>query len=122
MTAVLELDAPIAPTNTDDPGERSAVAIATSVGGHVFDVLSGRRTVREVDEHLSSRVAGLLLTTRLHAAQGPDHRVRSVHACPITEYAVEACMVVGTHDRVRALVLRVERDGEHWVCTRLSLV
>ncbi|MER7084102.1 hypothetical protein SAMN05421805_13044 [Saccharopolyspora antimicrobica] len=122
MTAVLTLDAPIAALTTDDPGGRSAVAIATHVGGHVFDVLSGRRTVHEIGEHVSARVAALLLTTRLHAAQGPEHRVRSVHACPITEFAVEACMVVGTHDRVRALVLRVERDGERWVCTRLSPV
>lgn len=122
MTAVLGPDAPTTPSPAADPAERSAVAIAASVGRPVFDVLIGRRSVRDASRHVSPHVAGLLLTTRLHAARGPEHRVRSVHACPITEFAVEACMVVGTHDRVRALVLRVERTGERWVCTRLSLV
>ncbi|MGW1681639.1 Rv3235 family protein [Saccharopolyspora sp. NPDC002376] len=122
MTAVLAPDAPTAPPAVEDLDERSAISVATCVGGYVFDALSGRRTVHDIGAHVSSRVARLLLNTRLDAAQGPEHRVRSVHACPITEFAVEACMVVGTNDRVRALVLRVERDGGRWVCTRLSLL
>ncbi|MDA3630321.1 Rv3235 family protein [Saccharopolyspora oryzae] len=122
MTAVLAPDAPPAPPAVEDLDERSAISVATSVGGFVFDALSGRRTVSDIGTCVSSRVARLLLTTRLDAARGPDHRVRSVHACPITEFAVEACMVVGTNDRVRALVLRIERGGGRWVCTRLSLL
>ncbi|MCI2422158.1 Rv3235 family protein [Saccharopolyspora sp. K220] len=116
MTAVLPLETPEA------VDECSASAVAAFVGAQVFDVLSGRKPVHQVREHVSGHVAGLLLATRLHAAQGPDYRLRSVHACPVTEFTVEACMVVGTQDRVRALVLRVEQDNGQWVCTRLSLV
>ncbi|SDX88140.1 hypothetical protein SAMN05216215_1016152 [Saccharopolyspora shandongensis] len=119
MTAVLSIE-------TTRPAEAvadgSASAVAGFVGELVFDVLAGRRALHEVREHLMPQVAGLLFTTRLHAAQSPDYRLRSVHACLVTDCAVEACMIVGTHYRVRALVLRLEQDSGHWVCTLLSLV
>lgn len=118
MTAVLTIKTPLAETVADS----SASAVAEFIGEQIFEVLSGRRALHEVREHVSREVAGLLLTTRLHAAQGPDYRLRSVHACLVTGFVVEACMVVGTHNRVRALVMRVERDNGHWVCTLLSLV
>jgi uncharacterized protein DUF6459 len=118
MTAVL----PIETSQAETVGESSAVAVAVFIGEQVFDALSGRRALHEVREHVSGHVAGLLLTTRLHAAQGPDYRLRSVHASLITESTVEACMIVGTQDGVRALVYRIERDNEMWLCTLLSLV
>ncbi|MFI0469130.1 Rv3235 family protein [Saccharopolyspora sp. 5N102] len=118
MTAVLSIET----TPTEAVADSSASAIAGFIGEQVFDALSGRRTLHQVREHLEPQVAGLLLTTRLHAAQGPDYRLRSVHACLVTDCAVEACMIVGTHYRVRALVLRLEQDNGHWVCTLLSLV
>jgi hypothetical protein len=118
MTAVLPIETPRAET----VGESSAAAVAAFIGEQVFEALSGRRALHEVRDHVSGHVAGLLLTTRLHAAQGPDYRLRSVHASLITESTVEACMIVGTHYRVRALVYRAERDNGLWVCTLLSLV
>ncbi|MBB5155174.1 Rv3235 family protein [Saccharopolyspora phatthalungensis] len=118
MTAVLPIETPL----TEAVAESSASAVAAFVGEQVFDVLTGRRALHQVREHVTGRVAALLLTTRLHAAQGPDYRVRSVHACLVTACAVEACMIIGTHCRVRALVLRVEQDNGRWVCTLLSLV
>ncbi|MGP4021158.1 Rv3235 family protein [Saccharopolyspora sp. 5N708] len=118
MTAVLPIETPVA----EAVEECSASAVATFVGEQVFEVLCGRKALHLVREHVSGQVAGLLLATRLHAAQGPDYQLRSVHACPVTEFTVEACMVLGSHDRVRALVLRVEQDNGQWVCTLLSLV
>ncbi|MEU6270001.1 Rv3235 family protein [Saccharopolyspora shandongensis] len=118
MTAVLSIETTPAEAVVDG----SASAVAGFVGELVFDVLAGRRALHEVREHLMPQVAGLLFTTRLHAAQSPDYRLRSVHACLVTDCAVEACMIVGTHYRVRALVLRLEQDSGHWVCTLLSLV
>ncbi|MEV5542662.1 Rv3235 family protein [Saccharopolyspora shandongensis] len=117
MTAVLSIE-----TTPTEAVDGSASAVAGFVGELVFDVLAGRRALHEVREHLMPQVAGLLFTTRLHAAQSPDYRLRSVHACLVTDCAVEACMIVGTHYRVRALVLRLEQDSGHWVCTLLSLV
>ncbi|QIZ34548.1 Rv3235 family protein [Saccharopolyspora sp. ASAGF58] len=118
MTAVLTIETPLAETVAGS----SASAVAEFIGEQVFEVLSGRRAMQEVREHVSREVAGLLLTTRLHATQGPDYRLRSVHACLVTGFAVEACMIVGTRYRVRALVMRVEQDDGRWVCTLLSLV
>ncbi|MEU5850807.1 Rv3235 family protein [Saccharopolyspora shandongensis] len=118
MTAVLSIET----TPAEAVADGSASAVAGFVGELVFDVLAGRRALHEVGEHLMPQVAGLLFTTRLHAAQSPDYRLRSVHACLVTDCAVEACMIVGTHYRVRALVLRLEQDSGHWVCTLLSLV
>ncbi|MGW3468606.1 Rv3235 family protein [Saccharopolyspora sp. NPDC000995] len=118
MTAVLTIETPLAQTVAGS----SASALAEFIGEQVCEVLSGRRALHEVREHVSREVAGLLLTTRLHAAQGPDYRLRSIHACLVTGFAVEACMIVGTRYRVRALVMRIEQDNGHWVCTLLSLV
>ncbi|GAA0526985.1 hypothetical protein GCM10011581_12490 [Saccharopolyspora subtropica] len=118
MTAVLSVETPVA----HRPEECSAVAIATALAEELFPVVAGRAPVHRVRDHVTAAVAGKLLSARAWTAQGPDFRLRSVHACPVTDYAVEACVIIGTQDRVRALVLRLEQDCGRWICTRLSPV
>ncbi|RRO13854.1 hypothetical protein EIL87_22920 [Saccharopolyspora rhizosphaerae] len=105
-------------TTTSGAAQRSAVAVASAIGEQVFAVLSGRARAESVRESLTATVLGNLMGLRLHGARHPDYRLRSVHACPIGDSAVEACVVVGAH-RIRALALRIERHAERWVCTRL---
>ncbi|GAA4860301.1 Rv3235 family protein [Saccharopolyspora rosea] len=118
MTTATPLTGAEAPT----PAERSATALAARVGEQLLDVLAGRRPLSQVRDRVSGPVAFRLAGTRLHAARSPGYRLRSVHACLTAESTVEACLVVGSPCRARALVLRLERDGTRWVCTLLSLV
>ncbi|GAA2816898.1 Rv3235 family protein [Saccharopolyspora taberi] len=116
------MTAALAPANPDASG-RTAAALARFVGEQILDVLAGRRVVHQIRGWVSSPVAGLLSTIVLGwKGEGPDYRLRSVHAC-LTDYrTVEACLVVGTINRVRALVMRLEQVDARWVCTVLSLL
>lgn len=118
----------------DVPQERSAVGIATHVGEQVFAVISGGHNTHQAREYLSSALANKLLGPPPSVGQaqrpdqplwkvlGPGYRMWSMHACPVTDSAVEACMIIGTRRRARALVLRFEHDEQHWVCTLLCPV
>lgn len=119
MTA--SLTDPAGTAASAEPLNSSATAVATFLGERVFAALAGRVSPMSVREHLSAPVMSSMLGIRLHGAQSPDYRLRSVHACPITRSKVEACLLVGAH-RVRALVLRAEWVAGRWICTRLSLV
>ncbi|HEX5018621.1 MAG TPA: Rv3235 family protein [Actinomycetes bacterium] len=47
--------------------------------------------------------------------------VRSVHVChPVPEVAEVSVVTVGSHDRCRALALRLERRRGRWICTELD--
>lgn len=107
------------PPAVPESAQRSAVAVASTIGMQVFDVLAGRTRVERVRDNLTATVFGNLIGVRLHGAHHPDYRLRSVHACAVGDSAVEACLIVGAH-RIRALVLRLERQAERWVCTRLA--
>lgn len=107
------------PPLNPEPAQRSAVAVASTIGRQVFDVLAGRARVEQVRDNLTATVLGNLIGVRLHGAHHPQYRLHSVHACAVGDSAVEACLIVGAH-RIRALVLRIERHAERWVCTRLS--
>jgi len=102
--------------------ERSACALAARIGTPILEVLSGRRPAHQIRDRVSGPVAGLLAATRAHTAKSPDYRLRSVHACLVTSHRVEACMVVATHNRVRAVVLRLEQEASRWLCTMLALL
>ncbi|CAM05611.1 hypothetical protein A8924_6791 [Saccharopolyspora erythraea NRRL 2338] len=116
MTAVL------APAGAEVT-ERTACALARSAGEQILDVLAGRRSVPQLRRHLSSPVAALLLALLPRwYAEGPDYRLRSVHASLTDDHTVEACLIVGTTSRVRALVMRLEQEEARWVCTVLSLL
>ncbi|GAB3674311.1 Rv3235 family protein [Saccharopolyspora tripterygii] len=107
------------PPASPDAAQRTAAAVASTIGAQLFAVLAGRMRAEQVRGHLTGAVFGNLISSRLREAHSPEYRLRSVHACAIGDSAVEACLIVGTH-RIRALVLRLERRSERWVCTRLS--
>jgi hypothetical protein len=117
----LSLTDPVPTAEVAEPETSSATAVAAFLGSRVFAVLIGRMSPEEVRGHITGQVLSSLLAIRLREARGPDCRLRSVHACPVTRSRVEACLLVGAH-RVRALVLRAEWTSGRWVCTRLSLV
>ena len=115
---------------TDQPGtahfgERTACALATRTVEHIVEVLVGRRSLHQIRDRLSGPVAGLLGTS-LGGKPGRrwfgDYRLGSVHACQTTPRKVEACAVIDTSSRARALVLRLEQEDTTWSCTMLSLV
>ncbi|SFS84068.1 Rv3235 family protein [Saccharopolyspora flava] len=107
------------PPRVRPAAHRSAVAVASLIGRQVFDVLAGRTRPDRVRESLTATVFGNLIGVRLHGAHHPDYRLHSVHACAVDDSVVEACLIVGAH-RFRALVLRIERQAQRWVCTRLA--
>lgn len=117
----LALTDPVPTAEVAAPQSSSATAVAAYLGERVFAVLAGRTCPEAIGEHVTGQALSSLLAIRLHGARGPDYRLRSVHACPVTRSRVEACLLVGAH-RVRALVLRAEWTAGRWVCTRLSLV
>jgi hypothetical protein len=47
--------------------------------------------------------------------------VRSVHTSRPTPGVVEACAVIDTGARRRAMALRIEARDGHWECTSLEL-
>lgn len=105
-------------------GERTACAVATRTVEQIFEVLAGRRSLHRIRDRLSGPVAGLLTTSlgRERERHLWGSRLGPVHACQTTPRAVEACAVIGTADRARALVLRLEQEETAWLCTMLSLV
>ncbi len=103
--------------------ERSSCAIATRTIREILDVLAGQRPLQHIRDRLSGPVAGLLSTRHARSpSEIPDYRLRSVHACLTTPSKVEACAVIGTTSRSRALVLRLEQRDTTWVCSMLSLL
>jgi hypothetical protein len=127
MTSTATLARP--PTATTSPrtpggvGDRTACALATGVAEQIVAVLAGRRTLDQIRVRVSGPVAGLITTTRgRNPLGGPSYRLRSVHACVTTPSKVEACAVIGTANRVRSLVLRLEQENTTWSCTMLALL
>jgi hypothetical protein len=104
-------------------GERTACALAMRATEQILDVFAGRRSLHQIRDRVSGPVAGLISTTLgWNPREVPDYRLRSVHACLTTPCKVEACAVVGTASRARALVMRLEQEDTQWSCTMLSMV
>lgn len=103
-------------------GDRSSTALATRIAELVVEVLNGRRSVHTLRDHLDGPVFTWLATQRPPRAHQSNYRLRSVHACLTDNRTVEACWVLGTPYRVRALVSRVRRDQHEWRCTLLRPV
>lgn len=108
---------PVAPGG---PGESTAHALATRMAQAILEVFTGRRAATSIRHQVSGAVALLLASTPTWKAEGPSYRLRSVHTCLPTARKVEACAVVETPKRARALALRLERADLHWLCTLLA--
>lgn len=107
---------PVAPGGA---GESTSHVLATRMSKAILDVLTGRRKPASIRHQVSGAVALLLTSTPHWKGEGPSYRLRSVHTCLATARAVEACAVVETSHRARALALRLERADSHWSCTLL---
>ncbi|GAB3296360.1 Rv3235 family protein [Parasphingorhabdus pacifica] len=103
----------------DNPAELSSHALVTGIVTVLLEVLAGRKPLNHVRHRVTGPVA-LLLTTIPSQAEGPSYRLRSVHTCPTTTRTVEACAIVETSRRARALVVRLERRTSGWVCALLT--
>jgi hypothetical protein len=105
------------------PCDRTACALAAGMIDRLLPALAGRRTLDQTGARVTGPVAGLIHAVRgSNPLGGPNYRVRSVHACQTTPHKVEACAVVATARRVRALVMRIEQEDTVWSCTMLAVV
>lgn len=113
------------PANPPEPTgltEQTSGQLALRFTHQLLDVLSGRRNPGQLRERVTPQVLGLLNSSRPRAAGSPGYRLGSVHACLATDRTVEVCAVIGTPNRARALVLRLERTDTRWLCTLLSML
>lgn len=114
-------DEAIPPARTG-PAEQTSTQLALRFTHQLLDVLSGRRNPEQLRGRVTPQVLGLLRSSRPRAAGSPGYRLGSVHACLSTDRTVEACAVIGTPHRARAMVLRFERTDTRWLCTLLSML
>lgn len=110
------------PLGEDNLGERSSCALAARMAKQIVDILANRRALPTIRGQVTVSVARVLATTHDFTREGPDFRMRSVHASLTTTRTVEACAVVGTAHRARALVLRLEQAESRWLCTLLAVL
>ncbi len=109
-------------------GDRSARALASRIANQILDVFAGRRPLNQIRDRLSGPVASLVATklsrkpSRNAEDQLGNYRLGSVHACLTTPNKVEACAVVGTGNRTRAIVMRLEQKDTRWSCTMFSVL
>lgn len=104
------------------PAEQTSAQLALRFTHQLLDVLTGRRNPGQLRDRVTPQVLGLLNSLRPRTAGGPGYRLGSVHACLATDRTVEACAVIGTPNRARALVLRLERTDTRWLCTMMSML
>lgn len=110
------------PFGEDSLGERTSCALATRMAKQIVDILVNRRALPTIRSEVTVSVARVLATTHDFTREGPGFRMRSVHASLTTTRTVEACAVVGTAHRARALVLRLEQAESRWLCTLLAVL
>ncbi len=109
-------------------GDRSACALAARITSQILDVFAGHRPLNQIRDRLSGPVASLVATKlsrkppRNAGDQLGSYRLGSVHACLTTPNKVEACAVVGTSKRARAIVMRLEQKDTTWACTMFSVL
>jgi hypothetical protein len=101
-------------------------ALTARLAQAIAEVLAGARAAGQLAGVTSVDVLALLqrrssrLGTRLGASQ-PRPIVGSVHISEPCEGVVEACAVINTGSRVRALALRLEASNGQWRCTALAV-
>jgi hypothetical protein len=93
----------------------------------IIEVVSGQRPAPQLIRHTSSPVYSVLARRALVSArrQPAGARrsavVRRIRLCEPTDGVVEACAVVVSHGRVRALALRLEGLDGRWLVTQLTI-
>jgi hypothetical protein len=113
----------VAPQRARGPDERTAHALAAGTIERILAVITGRRSLNQIGLRVTGPVAGLINALRgRNPLGGSSYRVRSVHACLTTSHRVEACAVIATASRTRALVMRMDQAETAWSCTMLAVV
>jgi hypothetical protein len=92
----------------------------------IAEVLAGCRNAAQLAEHTSHEVLCQLERSagRLGTRDGrptPAPRVTSVHVHEPAPRVAEACLVIDTGRRRRAVAVRVEAPGQRWRCTALQV-
>jgi hypothetical protein len=87
--------------------------------------LFGPRPVQQLIRWTDDAVYASLVrrvATRSVAVTGAAPVVRSVRLCHIADDVVEAGVVIHAGDRARAVAVRLEGRGDHWLCTALEVI
>lgn len=106
----------------DDP--RPFVA---KVAQAIIEVASGQRPAPQLIRHTSPQVYSVLARRALVSARRQPSGarrsavVRRIRLCEPADGVVEACAVVVSHGRVRALALRLEGLDGRWIVTQLTI-
>ena len=93
----------------------------------IIEVVSGQRPAPQLIRHASPAVYSVMARQALVAARrrtdGARRRavVRRVRLCEPADGVVEACAVVVSHGRVRALALRLDGLDGRWLVTALTI-
>ena len=104
-----------------------AGAFVAKLSQAVVEVVSGQRPAPQLIRHTSPTTYSVLARQAMVAARrrepGPRRPaiVRRVRVCEPRDGVVEACAVVVSHGRVRALALRLEGLDGRWVVTALTI-
>lgn len=93
----------------------------------VMEVVSGQRPAPQLIRHTSPQVYSVLARRALVSARRQPSGarrsavVRRIRTCEPADGVVEACAVVVSHGRVRALALRLEGLDGRWLVTQLTI-
>lgn len=93
----------------------------------IIEVVSGQRPATQLIRHTTPPTyevlahRALVASRRRPAAGRRAAIVRRVRLCEPVDGVVEACAVVVTHGRVRALALRAEGLDGRWIITQLTI-
>lgn len=102
-------------------------ALVARLSQAVMEVVSGQRPATQLIRHFAPSVYSIIARRALVAARrhdGGQRRpavVRRVRTCEPADGIVEACAVVVTHGRVRAMAMRLEGIDGRWVVTAVTI-
>jgi hypothetical protein len=102
-------------------------ALVARLSQAIVEVISGQRPAPQLIRHTSPTIYSVLARQSLVAGRRrtPGARrpavVRRIRLCEPADGIVEACAVVVSHGRVRALALRLEGLDGRWLVTALTI-
>lgn len=102
-------------------------ALVAKLSQAIVEVISGQRPAPQLIRHTSPTIYSVLARQALVAGRRrtPGARrpavVRRIRLCEPADGVVEACAVVVSHGRVRALALRLEGLDGRWLVTALTI-
>ncbi|NUS41315.1 MAG: hypothetical protein HOP97_06790 [Terrabacter sp.] len=102
-------------------------AVVARLAQAVVEVVSGQRPAPQLIRHTAPTVYSVIARQAMVAARrrtpGPRRAavVRRVRVCEPADGIVEACAVVVSHGRVRAIALRLEGLDGRWLLTALTI-